>query len=144
MKEMLQKPSKILPHAYPFVFVDRIIKIEEKKRIVCLKNITSNEMLLWEYYKDYRNLFVFPSVFVLEAMIQSSGLMLIQNKSKIAYLCSVKEAVFKKPVTPGDQLTIASTLIEDVEPFYVFNAIATVENVIVSRAELTLALKEEM
>jgi len=33
----------ILPHRYPFLLIDRVIEIERKKRIVAIKNVTSNE-----------------------------------------------------------------------------------------------------
>ena len=33
----------ILPHRYPFLLVDRILEFEEDRRIVGLKNVTSNE-----------------------------------------------------------------------------------------------------
>ena len=34
---------RILPHRYPFLLVDRILEIEDGKRIVGLKNVTINE-----------------------------------------------------------------------------------------------------
>ena len=38
--------EKILPHRYPFLLVDRIIELEVDKRIVGIKNISSNERYL--------------------------------------------------------------------------------------------------
>ena len=38
--------EKILPHRYPFLLVDRITELEMDKRIVGIKNISSNERYL--------------------------------------------------------------------------------------------------
>ena len=35
--------KKILPHRHPFLFVDRIVALEPDKRIVGIKNVTSDE-----------------------------------------------------------------------------------------------------
>ena len=40
--------EKILPHRYPFLLVDRITEIEVDKRIVGIKNVSSNERYLIE------------------------------------------------------------------------------------------------
>ncbi len=34
---------KLLPHRYPLLLVDRVLEVEEKKRLVGLKNVTANE-----------------------------------------------------------------------------------------------------
>ena len=38
--------EKILPHRYPFLLVDRITEFEVDRRIVGIKNISSNERYL--------------------------------------------------------------------------------------------------
>ena len=35
--------QKILPHRYPFLFVDAIVEMERLKRVVGIKNVTINE-----------------------------------------------------------------------------------------------------
>ena len=35
-----------LPHRYPFLLVDRVLELEEGKRVLAVKNVTINEPLL--------------------------------------------------------------------------------------------------
>lgn len=127
----------MLPHSYPFVLIDRIIELEEGKRIVCLKNITINERFFQGHFGDNP---VFPAVFVIEAMAQASGLIIGGKSSRMAYLTSIKDAKFMKPVIPGDQLIITSSLFHRLPPLYVFEVQASVNDEIVSEAEIIIAL----
>jgi beta-hydroxyacyl-ACP dehydratase FabZ len=129
--------NNTLPHSYPFILIDRIIELEEGKRIVCLKNITINERFFQGHFGD--NL-IFPVVFIIEAMAQTSGLIIGGEGSRMAYLSSIKDAKFIKPVIPGDQLIITSSLLHRFSPLYVFEAQASVNDEIISEAEIILSL----
>ncbi|MCP5008056.1 MAG: beta-hydroxyacyl-ACP dehydratase [Planctomycetes bacterium] len=131
-------PVKVLPHSYPFILIDRIVEFEYGKRIVCLKNVSVNEEYFQGHFRDNP---VMPGVLILEAMAQSSGLVFSGRESKMFYLGSIGHAKFKKPVVPGDQLIINSSIINKLPPLYTFEAEAYVEGEIVSVAEITLALK---
>ena len=131
-------PIKILPHSYPFVLIDRILEFEDGKKIVCLKNVSVNEEFFQGHFRDNP---VMPGVLIIEAMAQSSGLIISGKESKIFYLGSIKNAKFKKPVVPGDQLIINSSITNKLPPLYTFEAVAYVDGGIVSVAEITLALK---
>ncbi|MBW7943468.1 MAG: 3-hydroxyacyl-[acyl-carrier-protein] dehydratase FabZ, partial [Candidatus Kuenenia stuttgartiensis] len=62
------------------------------------------------------------------------------TKDKVAYLCLIKEATFEKSVVAGDQLVITSRITQSFTPFYVFEAVATVDSEIASKAVITLSL----
>lgn len=126
----------MLPHSYPFVLIDRIIEITEGKRIVCLKNVTINEEFFNGHFKKNP---IMPGVLILEAMAQASGLIIGGEKTG-AYLIRIKDARFKKPIIPGDQLIIKSSLLQSFHPLYVFDSIAYVKEDIVSEAEITLTI----
>lgn len=130
-------PKTILPHTYPFLLIDRILDLDEGKRIVCLKNVTINEEFFQGHFKDNP---VMPGSLIIEAMAQTSGLMIMKEKSRIAYLGKIKDAKFRKMVVPGDQLIITSSLVDKFPPWYAFEVVASVENEIVSEAEITLSL----
>lgn len=130
-------PNKMLPHSYPFVLIDRIIEFEEDKRIVCLKNITINEKFFQGHFGDNP---IFPAIFIIEAMAQTSGLIIGGKGSRMAYLSSIMEAKFMKPVIPGDQLIITSSLFHRLPPLYVFEVQASVNDEMVSEAEIIMAL----
>lgn len=126
-----------LPHAYPFVMIDRVVETGEKNRMVCLKNIPFNE----EWCTGYMdNGMVFPPVLIIEAMAQTSGLIIGGGRGGMAYLSSIRDARFLQPAVPGDQLIITSILMHELPPLYAFEARVEVRGQIVSEADITLAL----
>lgn len=130
-------PAALLPHGYPFIFIDKIITLEPGARIVCLKNFTITE----EFFKGhFRETPLVPGVLLIEAMAQASGLLAAGRSSLSAYLSRVNDARFKRPVTAGDQLFIASALIQAFPPLHVFECTASVGDEVVASAEITLAL----
>ncbi|MGR3309462.1 MAG: 3-hydroxyacyl-ACP dehydratase FabZ [Candidatus Brocadiales bacterium] len=139
-------PINLLPHSYPFVLIDRIVQLEQGKRSVCLKNVSINEGFFQGHFKGNP---VMPGVLIIEAMAQTSGLIIGSEETSLPSnevkglfsLGSIKYAKFKKPVVPGDQLIITSSLVHKLPPLYVFEVVASVEGEIVSEAEITLALK---
>lgn len=99
---------KILPHRFPFLLVDRIIELEPGKRCVGIKNVTINEPFFPGHFPGHP---VMPGVLILESMAQVAGIMAYlasddETKKKVSYFMGIDNAKFRKPVMPGDQLTI--------------------------------------
>lgn len=59
--------SKILPHRYPFLLVDRVVEFEPGKRAVGVKSITANEPQFTGHFPDRP---IMPGVLMIEAMAQ--------------------------------------------------------------------------
>ncbi len=95
----------ILPHRYPFLLVDRILEVEEGKRIVGIKNVTINEEFFQGHFPGHP---VMPGVLIIEAMAQTGGVLMLRDLKnrgeKLAYFMGIDDARFRKPVVPGDQL----------------------------------------
>ena len=100
---------KMVPHRYPFVMLDRVLKLEANKA-VAIKNVSINEPYFQGHFPGHP---VMPGVLQLEAMAQAGGIMLLkggENAGKLAYFMSADNVKFRKPVTPGDQLIIEAEL----------------------------------
>ncbi len=97
---------RILPHRYPMLLVDRVIELEEERRIVGVKNVTINEPFFQGHYPTSP---VMPGVLIVEAMAQLSGVLIgqrLEHTGKLAFLMSLDRVKIRRPVIPGDQLTI--------------------------------------
>jgi beta-hydroxyacyl-ACP dehydratase FabZ len=132
----------ILPHRFPFLFVDRIIEIEEGKRIVGIKNVTINEPFFQGHFPGMP---VMPGVLILEAMGQTAGVLAYKTKGKDAegkgvYLMSINRVKFRRPVVPGDQLRLELEVMKRRGDIWAFKGKALVENQLVAEAEIMATL----
>jgi UDP-3-O-[3-hydroxymyristoyl] N-acetylglucosamine deacetylase/3-hydroxyacyl-[acyl-carrier-protein] dehydratase len=96
----------VLPHRYPFLLVDRILRIEGDEKIIGLKNVTINEPFFQGHFPGHP---VMPGVLQLEAIAQVAGVLMLrssENAGKVAYFMSANNVKWRKPVRPGDQLII--------------------------------------
>lgn len=129
--------SRLLPHAYPFVLIDRVVELEAGKKIVCIKNVSINEKFFQGRFAGNP---VFPEVYIIEAMAQTSGLLIADEKTGAAYLSMIKDAEFYRTVKPGEQLVITSSLSYSLDPLFMFAVKVSVEGEVVSEAEITISL----
>jgi len=100
-----------LPHRYPFVMVDRVLKLEAES-IVAIKNVTINEPYFQGHFPGQP---VMPGVLQVEAMAQVAGLIMLNkvqagDSPKVVFFMSADKVKFRKAVTPGDTLEIRAKL----------------------------------
>jgi 3-hydroxyacyl-[acyl-carrier-protein] dehydratase len=100
---------RILPHRYPFLLVDRVLEVDQGKRIVALKNVTINEPFFIGHFPGAP---VMPGVLTIEAMAQTGAILsLLERKAEdlknaLVYFMGIDEARFRRPIVPGDQMRI--------------------------------------
>lgn len=130
-----------IPHRYPFLLVDKIVDIEEEKRVVGLKNVTANEPFFQGHFPDYP---VMPGVLVVEALAQVGAVALLgteKNKGKIGFLAGIDKCRFKKQVQPGDQLKLDVEITRMKGPIGKGKGLATVDGDVACEAEIMFAIK---
>lgn len=103
----IQEIMQLLPHRYPFLLIDRVVEMQPRQRIVCLKNVTINEPFFQGHFPGYP---LMPGVLMVEAIAQAGGALLLREfpdrESKLMVFTGIEQAKFRRPVTPGDQLRI--------------------------------------
>jgi 3-hydroxyacyl-[acyl-carrier-protein] dehydratase len=129
--------QKLLPHRYPFLLVDRVIEIEPEKKLVGFKNVTANEQFFNGHFPGHP---VMPGVLILEALAQACALLAyksvgISQKDFVVYLMAIDGAKFRKPVVPGDRLTLTAEVIRHKASVWKQRGVATVDGQVVAEAE---------
>ena len=133
-----------LPHRYPFLLVDRVLEIEEGKRILALKNVTMNEPFFPGHFPNHP---VMPGVLIVEAMAQVAALLSFKtmgvkpDENSVVLFAGIDNVRFKRQVVPGDQLMFDVEILQGKRNIYKYKGVARVGDQIATEAELMCALK---
>lgn len=129
--------SKILPHRYPFLLVDRVVEYTPGEKLIGFKNVTLNEPFFNGHFPGHP---VMPGVLILEALAQACALLAYKSdtydsKNLGVYLMGIDGAKFRKPVVPGDRLTLTASVLRHKGPIWKQRGEATVDGQLVAEAE---------
>ncbi|MDG2303781.1 MAG: acyl-ACP--UDP-N-acetylglucosamine O-acyltransferase [Candidatus Binatia bacterium] len=139
--------SRLLPHRYPFLLVDRVVEFEADRRIVAVKNVTLNEPHFSGHFPDRP---IMPGVLLCEAMAQAGGL-LVQGTHRgglsvdmdddgeglFLVLTGLDNVKFRRQVLPGDQVQLEVTLQRKHRPLWKMRGVASVDGQVVAQADLS-------
>jgi len=140
----IEEIKDYLPHRYPFLLIDRVLEWEKDKRIVAVKNVTVNEPFFQGHFPHFA---VMPGVLIVEAMAQAAAILSLRsigqkNDGKsVYYFVGIDGARFKRPVTPGDTLTLEVEQLRLARGMAKFKGVAKVGGLVASEAELLCALR---
>jgi 3-hydroxyacyl-[acyl-carrier-protein] dehydratase len=132
---MAGDPVPHLPHGLSFRFVDRLLEIVPGDRVVALKNVTVNDPYLQDHFPGNP---LMPGVLLVESMAQTAGLLLPEGSA--AVLAQIKEARFRSPVIPGDQIRIEAVRRGGLGALHRFEVVALVNGIPAAEAEIVLAV----
>lgn len=139
--------SRLLPHRYPFLLVDRVVEFEADRRIVAVKNVTLNEPHFTGHFPERP---IMPGVLLCEAMAQAGGL-LVQGTHRgglsmdlrdeadelFLVLTGLDHVKFRRQVVPGDQVRLEVTLQRKHRPLWKMRGVASVDGQVVAQADLS-------
>ena len=131
--------QKILPHRYPFLFVDAIVEMERLKRVVGIKNVTINESYFQGHFPGKP---IMPGVLIIEAMAQTGGMLLMSHfegqdsANKVVYFMSLDHVKFRRPVVPGDQIRFELDMIQFRGKTCRMKGVGYVDGQVVAEAEM--------
>jgi UDP-3-O-[3-hydroxymyristoyl] N-acetylglucosamine deacetylase / 3-hydroxyacyl-[acyl-carrier-protein] dehydratase len=107
----IRRIQSILPHRYPMLLVDRVLKVIGNQKAIGVKNVTFNEIFFQGHYPGTP---IMPGVLIVEAMAQLGGLLVsqqLEHKGKVAVLLSMDKVKLRAPVVPGDQLVLEAVAV---------------------------------
>lgn len=136
----IKEIMEIIPHRYPFLLIDKVIEIEEGKKIVAIKNVTMNEQFFQGHFPVEP---VMPGVLIIEAMAQAGACAILsmeEYKGKIAYFGAINNAKFRDKVVPGDTLRLEVELLKLKKVAGIGKGIAYVGDKKVAEAEFTFMI----
>ena len=137
----IEKILKFLPHRYPFLLVDRVLELEKGKSIVAIKNVTYNEPYFQGHFPHVK---IMPGVLVAESIAQAGGILLYHSipdpEKVLVFLSMIKNAKFRKPVVPGDQLRIEAEILKLKSKFCYVKGSAYVDGESVAEGEVMASL----
>ena len=132
---------RLLPHRYPFLMVDRIVKIEGN-HVTGIKSVSINEPYFQGHFPGHP---IMPGVLQLEAMAQVAGILMlrrVENAGQIAYFMSAENVKWRKPVQPGDMLVIDVEMTKLRGKIGRAKGVCKVQGEVVSEAEVTFMIRE--
>lgn len=136
---------RMLPHRYPFLLVDTITELEPGKRVVGVKNVTSNEPFFQGHFPGNP---IMPGVLIVETMAQVGGVLAHLTKSdseeegkpSMFFFMSMDKVKFRKSVIPGDQLIIEVEALRTGSKFWKMAGKVFVKDDLVAQAELVATI----
>ena len=142
MELNIEQIQALIPHRYPFLLVDRITECIPGQGAKGIKCVTANEPFFQGHFPNYK---VMPGVLIIEALAQvgaAAVLSMPEHRGKIGFLGAIKNARFRRQVTPGDVLELTCTITRQKANIAQAEAVATVNGQEAVTAELTFALGE--
>ena len=136
--------SKILPHRYPFLLIDKIIEFEPDISAHAIKCVTINEPFFQGHFPGIP---IMPGVLIVESMAQLGGILLFKTipdrDMKLVFFAGIENARFRRPVRPGDQLRLEMNLLQNKKRLGKLKGEAFVEDKRVAEAEILFSLVDK-
>ena len=129
---------KLIPHRLPFLLIDRVEKLVPDTSAVGIKSVTVTEPHFAGHFPNYP---VMPGVLIIEAMAQTAGCLVSytegygskkSSEGKLVYFASIDSAKFRKPVRPGEILSLYIEKIRGRGTLWKFSGTAKVNGNVVS------------
>lgn len=137
--------KQLIPHRYPFLLVDAIKSLTPDDSAIGLKNVSINEPFFQGHFPERP---VMPGVLLVEAMAQTAGCLVVESigkepEGKLVYFMTIDNARFRKPVVPGDQLSIHVVKTRERGNVYKFNGKVYVKDDIVAEASFSAMIVDK-
>ena len=138
MKLNVNEIKSLIPHRYPFLFIDECEIIEPGEHGISYKKFGEDEYFFKGHFPNNP---IVPGVIIVEAMAQTAGIVvsykLKEFKDKSVLFMSVNKAKFRKPILPGDSVSFEVKFLNKVKNVYKFYGVCLKNNIKVSESEFS-------
>lgn len=129
--------KRLIPHRYPFLFIDKVINMEKGKSAIGVKNVSANEPFFEGHFPSKP---VMPGVIIVEAMAQAASVLVawtldLTDTGALVYFMSLDNARFRRMVEPGDQLELHVTVTRGRGKIWKFDGRGMVDGEVAAEAE---------
>jgi len=134
---------RIIPHRYPFLLIDRVIELEEGKRVVAIKNVSANEPQFTGHFPDRP---IMPGVLMVEALAQTGAVAVLSRpdyRGKLALFAGIDDCRFRRLVVPGETLRLEVTVEKLARAFGRARAVATVDGEVAVEATIMFVIPRD-
>jgi len=132
--------KKVLPHRYPFLLVDRILEMEEDRRVLGVKNVSSDERY---FIAGPGGRPVLPASILTEAMAQAGAVLILskpENRARLIYFMGIDRVRYRRPVSAGDTVLLEGTVVRLRARMGSLRGVARVDGRVVCEGQMTFAL----
>lgn len=141
--------ERLLPHRDPFLFVDKIVAVENTQRIIAEKYLHPDSGFFAGHFPDYP---ILPGVLISEALAQTGGLLIGIRRlhgekaeksasQKGVFLASVNMKYYQ-PALPGQTLRLEAELKKEFSGMFLFEVAAFVAGTCIAKGSISLAQGE--
>lgn len=135
----VERIMEMIPHRYPFLMIDKVTDMKPGEHAIGIKNVSINEPFFVGHFPEKP---VMPGVLIIEAMAQTSAVLVVHTlgknaEGKLVYFMSVDEARFRRPVGPGDTLHIHADKLQSRRNVWKFSCSAYVDEQKVAEAVIS-------
>lgn len=136
----VEQICEIIPHRFPFLLVDRVLRYDDAGNVEGYKNVSINEPFFQGHFPVKP---IMPGVLVIEALAQLGAVFILakpENRGRIAFLAGVDNARFRRPVVPGDRLDLKLCDMRIKGSFGKVHGIASVNEQIAAEADISFMM----
>ena len=135
--------KKLIPHRYPFLLIDKVIDIVKNESATGVKNVTVNEPYFPGHFPSSS---VVPGVLQIESMAQTAAVLVAKSlnfseSNALVLLTTIDNAKFRKPVIPGDVMSLAISVKKIRNKLWKFHGQVIVESQKVSECEFSAMMR---
>ncbi len=139
LKFDINKIMDLLPHRYPFLYIEKMRDVVLGQSAVGIKNVSAAEPVFQGHFPGKP---VFPGVLIVEAMAQTAAALVVETlglggKNPLVYFMSLDATKFRKLVEPGDQVELHVDLVRKRGNVWKFAGKAKVDGKLVAESEFT-------